>query len=77
MKDGSDTCGDHGITYKTCQSLFCTPETNVILFVILQLKKNRGHLAGLDSGVCNSWSQGCKWKPHVGCKAYLKKNNKK
>ena len=38
-----------------------------------------GCLAGSVVGVCNSWSRGCKFEPHVVCRDHLKlkswKNN--
>ena len=35
--------------------------------------KKEGHLAGLVSWMCDSWSQGCEFKTHIGHGAYLKK----
>ena len=34
-------CGDHFIMYKNIKSLYCTPETNIILYVKYNLIKNK------------------------------------
>ena len=32
--DGDYTyCGEHGVMYRIVESLYCTPETNIMLFV--------------------------------------------
>ena len=31
MTDGNYTCGEHNIIYKTVESLYCTPKTNLTL----------------------------------------------
>lgn len=41
VTDGNQTyCGDHFATYTNAKSLYCTPETNTILYVTYTSKKN-------------------------------------
>lgn len=47
-----------------------------ISFNYLKVMYLSGHLAGSLGGSCNSWSWCPQFKPHVGCRAYLKKKKR-
>ena len=48
VTDGSYTCSEHSITYRVVQSLCCTPETNVTLYVNdMSIKKKQRNVKTL------------------------------
>jgi len=38
-------CDKHQVMYRTVESLYCTPETNITVYVILRLKKKKTMVA--------------------------------
>ena len=43
---GNYTCGEHSITYRDVESLYCTPETNITLCVNCASIKKKCRLCG-------------------------------
>ena len=63
--------------YRIVESLYCTPETNITLYVNhtgikVKIKIFKNELSGCLALACNSGSQGCEFKSHIGYREYLK-----
>lgn len=53
-----------------CTTLLIPNATDLYTF---KMVKVRGYLAGSADKVCDSWSQGREYEPHVGWRNYFKK----
>ena len=58
-----------GESNKTAETNFKEENFRISIFYNILSKT---YLVASVGGVCDSWSWGCEFKPHVGCRGYLK-----